>query len=535
MKARQKAIIYCRISSKRQKDDGHGLESQEHRCREYAAAKGYDVVAMFPDTITGGVDFMKRAGMVALLSFLDAQPGEEFVVIFDDPKRFARHTRYHLDLRDAFRKRGATIECLNFKFEDSPEGEFIETIIAAQGQLERKQNSRQVAQKMKARMQAGYWVHQAPVGYRYETVKGRGKLLMPQEPFATIVRDAFEGYALGRFQTQAEVKRFLEGFPEFPRDRNGMLTQQRVTEILMQPLYTGHICSKTYSLDWLKGHHEPLISVETFDKVQARRSGVAKAPLRKNIGDDFVMRGMCVCADCGVPLRSSWSTGRRKRFAYYLCQTKTCDSYGKSIPRDRLESDVGELVRQLQPTKTLFDMASAMFAIAWEQRRQQAAEIIRSGRREIDAVEKQIETLLTRIMDASSATVIRSYENKITELERGKIVLAEKLAVQAEPPGNFEEQLEPALTFLANPWKLWQTGSIALRRTVLKLAFAERIEYCRKQGPRTPKIALPFKALTGATNPKISFGAVEKTRTSTGCPTATSTLRVYQFRHDRTW
>jgi hypothetical protein len=30
-----------------------------------------------------------------------------------------------------------------------------------------------------------------------------------------------------------------------------------------------------------------------------------------------------------------------------------------------------------------------------------------------------------------------------------------------------------------------------------------------------------------------SFGAVEKTRTSTGCPTATSTLRVYQFRHDR--
>jgi hypothetical protein len=30
-------------------------------------------------------------------------------------------------------------------------------------------------------------------------------------------------------------------------------------------------------------------------------------------------------------------------------------------------------------------------------------------------------------------------------------------------------------------------------------------------------------------------GAVEKTRTSTGfTPTATSTLRVYQFRHDRT-
>ena len=32
---------------------------------------------------------------------------------------------------------------------------------------------------------------------------------------------------------------------------------------------------------------------------------------------------------------------------------------------------------------------------------------------------------------------------------------------------------------------------------------------------------------------RFSPGAVQKTRTSTGYPTATSTLRVYQFRHDR--
>ena len=44
-----------------------------------------------------------------------------------------------------------------------------------------------------------------------------------------------------------------------------------------------------------------------------------------------------------------------------------------------------------------------------------------------------------------------------------------------------------------------------------------------KKGPRRIKCCEPFK-----------LGAVEKTRTSTGLtPTATSTLRVYQFRHDR--
>ena len=259
----EKALIYYRVSSLTQEREGHGLASQETRCRDYATQQGYEVAAVFPDTITGGGDFMKRPGMVALLSFLDAQPDERFVVIFDDPKRFAGSTRFHFEFREAFRQRGARIECLNFKFDESPEGEFIETIIAAQGQLERKQNSRQVAQKMKARMQSGYWIHNPPIGYCYETIKGHGKLLVPNPPFDAIVKEAFTGYDSGRFSSQAEVKRFLEGFPNFPRNKHGLMRQQRVTDMLTQPVYTGHICSERYGINWLKGQHEGLISMET--------------------------------------------------------------------------------------------------------------------------------------------------------------------------------------------------------------------------------------------------------------------------------
>lgn len=64
-----KALIYCRVSDKKQKTQGHGLESQEHRCRKYAQDRGYDVEMVFPDDITGGVDFMKRPGMRAMLAY----------------------------------------------------------------------------------------------------------------------------------------------------------------------------------------------------------------------------------------------------------------------------------------------------------------------------------------------------------------------------------------------------------------------------------------------------------------------------------
>jgi DNA invertase Pin-like site-specific DNA recombinase len=100
------ALIYCRVSDKKQKTQGHGLESQEHRCRKYAEERGYDVEMVFPDDITGGVDFMKRPGMRAMLAYLDAQKGKPYVVIFDDLKRFARHTEFHLKLRREFAQRG---------------------------------------------------------------------------------------------------------------------------------------------------------------------------------------------------------------------------------------------------------------------------------------------------------------------------------------------------------------------------------------------------------------------------------------------
>ena len=62
------ALIYCRVSGKKQAIAGAGLESQEHRCRDYANGKGYIVEGVFPDDVSGGGDFMKRPGMVALLS-----------------------------------------------------------------------------------------------------------------------------------------------------------------------------------------------------------------------------------------------------------------------------------------------------------------------------------------------------------------------------------------------------------------------------------------------------------------------------------
>lgn len=368
---------------------------------------------------------------------------------------------------------------------------------------------------MKARMENGYWVHDAPVGYKFAPVKGRGKVLVPNEPFASIVREAYEGFASGRFATQAEVTRFCASFPDFPRNKKGEVVQQRIKDFLSHPIYTGHICSDHYGIHWLKAQHEPLVSLELFEKVQERKKGASYAPKRANIGDDFALRGVVNCACCDTPLRSSWSKGVTRHYAYYLCQTKGCDAYGKSIPRDRLEGEVGSLIRTLQPTQGLMELTRAMFRKAWDHHETQAKDVRRSAKQEIARLEKEIETVVDRIMATTNDTLIHRYEAKVDKLEKQRALLAEKLAENGRPKGTFEEKLELGLKILSNPWKIWENGNIHVRRLVLKLAFTSPIQYCRNVGARTADLSLPFTALGGFSGEGFSYGAAGETRTRT--------------------
>lgn len=492
-----KALIYCRVSSKKQDDSGDGPRSQEHRCRQYAAEKGYvvDDDAVFHDAITGGGDFMKRPGMVAVLRYLRAHPRDDYVVIFDDLKRFARDTEFHIRLRKELAAHNATVECLNFKFEETPEGHFVETVIAAQGELERHQISRQTLQKMKARLERGFSVFKAPVGYCYAESEGQGMLLVKDPILAPIVREALEGYASGRFQQQAEVKRFLEGFAEFPRDRKHEVRNQFVHDILTRPTYAGCIEHKAWGVSLRKGQHEGLISLETFSKIQDRLGGIARAPTRRDISADFPLRGLVVCGACGTALTACWSKGRKGLYAYYLCFKKGCSGYRKSIPREVLEGEFESLLKALQPSENVLRFARALLERAWNSRLLGGQERTRALRLELAAVELDMKRLLDRLIMTSSDTVARAMEERIHQLETRKIVLSEQIAQCGQPIRSFEETVRTALRFLANPYLLWKSKRLEERRAVLKLAFQEKPAYVRCVGFRTANLALPFKLL----------------------------------------
>jgi len=504
---RPKAVIYARVSSAKQTTRGDGLSSQETRCREYARYKGYEVIKTFADDMSGSLT--TRPSMQAMLNFLRQRRKLGTVVIIDDISRLARGIEAHLQLRTALIEAGGKLESPSIEFGEDSDSILVENLLASVSQHQRQKNGEQTVNRMRARTLNGYWVFQAPIGYEYAHQRGHGKILVRKEPIATILQEALEGYAAGRLETQVEAKRFLESFPEFPKDTaTGLIHNQRIYDMLTRPVYAGYLEVPNWNVSLRKGQHEGLISFETFQKIQNRLSTGAKAPARKNISADFPLRGFVLCDDCGKPLTACWSKSKTgKKHPYYLCHTKNCASYRKSIRRDVLEGEFSDMLHALQPTSKLYHLARTMFKDAWTQRQAQADALRANLEKQTAKIDEQIEGLLDRIVDASNTSVVAAYEARIGKLEREKLVITEKLDNHASPRHSFEELFELAFDFLRTPWKLWDSGQLNLKRTVLRLAFCERVAYRRKEGLRTPKMALPFKLLAG-----LEMGNLEMAR-----------------------
>ena len=491
----QKAVIYCRVSDTKQVKNGSGLDSQEHRCREYALRKGYLVERVFPDDASGGGDFMARKGMVALLDYFDANRDEKYIVIFDDLKRYARDTLFHLKLRGEMYSRNAERECLNFEFQNSPEGEFMETIFAAHGQLERQQGARQTRQKMRARVDKGYYVFgEPPLGYEYKKMDDGGKMLTPSEPNASIVKEALEGIASGRFQTTNEVQRFFEAHPSTITRKNGNPRQwQSVYNVLRSPIYAGYFNVKKWDIFFKKGKHEPLISLETWKKVQAKLDGKVSMPARKDFTNDFPLRGCVECATCHSPMTAAWSKGRTKLYGYYFCQQKDCEDRKRNIRKEKIEAEFEDLLQELQPAENLFQLALAMMEDRWEQVMKSVEVNAKETKRKIAGLENKTAKLVDLLTNTDSSSMIKIYEKQINALEQEKAILRENVTKSMEPKYSFSRTYRTTCEFLSSPWKLWESGNLEYQKLLLRLVFPKRIAYCPNEGYRTAQIAEPVR------------------------------------------
>lgn len=481
-------LIYARVSSKRQELEGSGRESQEHRCKVDLASIGVKYGKSFIDTFSGGGDFMKRPAMREMIAYIDAHPHKKFVAVFDDLKRFARDTEFHLKLRTTLKARDVLPRCLNYRFDDSPEGMFVETVLAAGNELERHQNRRQVIQKQKARLEAGYWAFNAKKGYIMKKDALHGKIAVFEEREAPFLKEALEGFATGKFVRRIDVCKFLvEG--GFWKGQAPEKYIDKFTKILKDPFYAGYIEYTEWEVEKRIGKHQPLISLETFQINQKRlRKEDFNKRIRIDMSSDFPLRGLIICDHCGDHLTGAFSKGRTQRHPYYICHNKKCEFYGKSIRRKEIQDKFNETLQKQRLKPKVDVLMKKVFDLTWKDAISdlQNKEALRlQSKRNLEDKAKQLTEM---VIATKSPGLKKVYEGQLERMAQ-EIEDTEGAPLETvDLTVPYRTALDKALGLLKNPYFVWERLETAEQQKLFYFVFEQKLPYNQIEGYRTDKI-----------------------------------------------
>ncbi len=486
----KKAVIYCRVSSEKQVKEGNGLDSQEHRCREYAVSLGLEVESVFRDEgISGGL--FDRPAMKLLIEYLDDNWQNKYVVIFDDLKRFARDVEVHIKIKSELKVREAQLKCLNYNFDNSAEGEFVETIFAAQNELERKQNKRQVCQKMKARIERGYWCFCPPTGYEYIKDDNHGKLLTPIRKITDILSQGITDFAEDRLVGQVDLMRFFTS-----KNLHIILGKKKIhfeftKRILTELIYAGFIEYSEWGVPRRSGHHKAIISKKIYEKVQVKLLKPERKP-RESDNIEFPLRRIVNCAVCGKKMTGSSNRSKNpnKYYPHYTCNNKECSASPKNITKSKVEKEYFEMLQNIKVEKEIIEMAAVIVPRLWQQKINDMEVNKTATEKEIKDIEKQIEQFIDLIPSTRSESVKTRVETKIDALDQQVIELKRGLKNKKEPCLN--EAISLTKRFLGTPAVTWKKSDREKKMMVHNMIFEENPEYSANNGFGTPKLTLPF-------------------------------------------
>lgn len=493
-----RAIIYCRVSTLRQAEEGHGIEGQLLRCEAYARSKGYKVAECFLDQgASGGT--ADRPQMKSLLQYLDNHPLERFVIIIDHPDRLARSMDVHLELRTAFNAREATLESPNYIFDSQPESILSEHMLAVVSEYHRNHNKRQVIQKQHARIERGYWCFCPPTGLEYHKDKEHGKLLRPKEPEASLIKEALEAFARGILMTQRDVQDFLNA-------RNfkgvGNIYLEGVKRLLTEPLYAGLIEYKPWGITRRKGHHEAIISVDIFEQIERRLEERTRQHTRRDDRIDFPLRRFVVCSECGIGLTGSLSTGRTKqKYPYYQCRTRGCMGTIKSTT---LETAFCSLLEKASPSEGILLLFSHILTEEAEARQALERQHAKEQEQKVRDLKKAIQETTDLILRARSNELREAYEGSL-ELKQKELNVLQSLATIETSQENLENILYKGKAILRNPLKTWQNGSLKDRQMIQTLVFRRGPSFSKENGFGNTEYSLLYRVLTRSASQNSSL------------------------------
>lgn len=351
-----RALVYSRVSTDAQEQNGTSLVTQERACTEYARSMGWTVIDAISETASGYS--LDRPGMARLRQLL-AQGAVDVVVAYA-VDRLSRNQNQIGVVFDEVERAGAKLDFVTEKFEDTAVGRFILAARAFGAEVEREKILERTTRGKLERARSGripQAMGRGTYGYPYNPQTGKREIEPSQ---AQVLRRIYQRFTETR--SFGAVSRELndEGILAMGGGRWYPLTIRR---ILMNESYTGRLMFRR--TQWVKtrtkqggSRRKPvnrppeewieipdasprIIDDWTWERVQAILNDPSRSipHMRRNT---YLLTGRIRCSVCGSAMVGHTMGSGSYRTQYYGCthanNPTTKDRCGsRQVRLDRLE------------------------------------------------------------------------------------------------------------------------------------------------------------------------------------------------------
>ena len=323
-------VIRCAIYTRKSTEEGleqdfNTLQAQREAAESYILSQKQNGWHALGDNYDdGGFSgaSLDRPALQQLLRDIEARKIDCVVVYKVD--RLSRSLLDFAHLLSLFEKRGVSFVSVTQEFNTSTSlGRLTLHILLSFAQFEREIIGERTRDKMSAARRKGRWVGGTPVlGYDVDPQGGR---LVANPAEAERVREIFAICAgcpsLAAAQRQVHAHGFLtkDWTSKSGKHHGGCkFTQSRLDALLHNILYIGEVCHKGVVYP---GEQPAIVDRALWERVQQQfKADTRRRVLHRNV--PALLSGVLYCAQCGEPMRSTYSSRQGRRHLYYVCRNK---------------------------------------------------------------------------------------------------------------------------------------------------------------------------------------------------------------------
>jgi site-specific DNA recombinase len=383
-----RVVLYARVSSKEQREEGYSMEAQVRLLRDYAVKQGFVITKEFIDVESASKS--GRTGFNAMLAHLRKHPACR-VILVEKTDRLYRNLKDYatLDVKEW----GLTIHLVKEGEILSPDSKSSQQFVHGIKVLMARNYSLNLGEEtikgMTEKARAGIYPSYAPVGYRNVDGTNGKRTIVPDPDTAPVITDIFERFAAGAHSVKSLVKEINS---EGVQLRGRSLQSSVVHQILRKRLYMG-------DFDWdgttYPGTHEPLVSREVWQRVQELLDARAENRTRK-VKHDFAYTGLVRCGHCGCLLVGEL---KKRKYLYYHCTRNRGKCPEPYTRQETLSREFANLLQELVIPPAILEWLSDTVLESDRTERAAREQAIKRLRLRYEQIAKRIETMYLDKLD----------------------------------------------------------------------------------------------------------------------------------------